>query len=68
MWYRWIGGICLLGALVACAEQRDYQYLKSRNGRLVRVPPPLVQQEFSQYYILPNPTGPVEVNITPVIT
>ncbi|MCX7115335.1 MAG: hypothetical protein NTW08_05460 [Gammaproteobacteria bacterium] len=57
---------CLfLSACSPFASNAETEYLKSNNGPLIQVPPPLAKQSVSQYYILPTPQGNSDVSIVP---
>lgn len=63
-------GFILISALLATAcshfgSSGDKQYLTSRNGARVVVPPPLTDTNLSHFYDLPPQTRNPVVNIAP---
>jgi uncharacterized lipoprotein len=65
-------GILMFASLVlsACASYYsstgDKQYLQSRNGPQLVVPPPLTRDNISQFYVLPEQTQRIQtISTTP---
>ncbi len=62
-------GLVLCGLLVGCsgkyATNDKQQYLESRNGSPLVVPPPLTRANMSSFYELPTPEGERKVSIVP---
>ncbi|ARG98040.1 hypothetical protein [Legionella micdadei] len=55
----------LLAACSAYTSNGEKQYLQSRNGPKVVVPPPLTDANISHFYDLPNQTQSAQVGIVP---
>ncbi len=54
--------------LTACSQfdsNGDREYLRSRNGVRVAVPPPLTESNISHFYDLPQQNKDPKVNIAP---
>ena len=63
----WLVG--LLGLLTSCVDQYDsngeQQYMSSRNGRIVKVNPPLSSANISDFYDLPEQDNNAKVSTMP---
>lgn len=61
--------LCLASGLVACSSlytsQGEKQYLDSRNGPKLIIPPPLTGDNLSPFYDLPPETQNARVSIAP---
>lgn len=63
--------VVVSSALILCAcsthyaSNRDKQYLDSRNGKQLVVPPPLTTSNISHFYDLPQREKSAAVSITP---
>lgn len=55
----------LLAACSAYTSNGEKQYLQSRNGATVVVPPPLTDSNISHFYDLPQQNQSAQVSITP---
>ena len=63
--------LCLVLVLSACSgrysSNGESLYLKSRNGVMLNVPPPLSKENISDFYNLPPQNQDATVRITPPI-
>lgn len=61
--------ILTAGWLTACSSyytsNGEKQYLESRNGERLLIPPPLTDSNISHFYDLPNPEGSTNVSVAP---
>jgi uncharacterized lipoprotein len=55
----------LLAACSAYTSNGEKQYLQSRNGATVVVPPPLTDSNISHFYDLPQQNQSAQVSIAP---
>jgi uncharacterized lipoprotein len=56
---------CLAGCTSNYSSSDKQQYLASRNGETLVIPPPLTNANVSGFYDLPSPEGPSKVSVTP---
>lgn len=64
-WAVFVLGGMVLSSCSHYASNGEYQYLQSRNGPSLVVPPPLTESNISFYYNLPAQTGDPRVSIAP---
>lgn len=57
--------VVLLPACTNYASNGESQYLRSRNGQIVAVPPPLTDSNISHFYDLPAQNQNARVSIAP---
>lgn len=60
-----MGGLVLAGCSAQYTSNGEQQYVHSRNGVLMVVPPPLTRSNISDFYDLPPQNQNAEVTITP---
>ena len=57
--------LCLASCATKYASNDRQQYLSSRNGVHLEVPPPLTNTNMSGFYELPTPEGAKKVSVAP---
>lgn len=60
-----IGVTCLTSCSVKYASNDKEQYLLSKNGPQLEVPPPLTNSYISNFYDLPAPVGNSKISVVP---
>lgn len=63
--YWLIAVCCLTSCAVKYASNDKAQYLLSKNGPQIEVPPPLTSANISNFYELPNPAEERKIGVTP---
>lgn len=62
-----LGLVVVAGCTMPYATNNKLQYMESRNGPNLNVPPPLTTRNISSFYDLPDQTANAQVDLDPPV-